>query len=250
MSPIAGTANAYRLGTSVVDKLRLGATLVWPVTSYSSEVLADSPRWYLKLDEAASTAVDSSGNSRNGTVTGSLTHTQTPLITAGKSMTFDVNDQIDITKIAADDTANRTYEAWFSTTYVTARTVVMSRNTSSSVKLEDITVETTGIMNVRHWTPTGAQDTFNTAVNVADGNAHHVVVIMSGSTSGTCVVYLDNVKVVDSTYASNSANLPNFQIGAARSANRWIGKLDEVAYYSTALSAARVAAHYAARTAA
>ena len=82
-------------------------------TTYTTEVLADSPYLYWKLDETSgTTATDSSGNSRSGTYTNSPTLNQTALINEGKSVDFDgTNDYCKYT-LPSNFTGSFTMECW------------------------------------------------------------------------------------------------------------------------------------------
>lgn len=260
MSSILNDYDRYVLDGLDVSKLVLDGTQIWPPagapppppppppgSSYLDEVMADDPNFYFRLDDTSNAAVDSSGNSRTGIVAGSLTVQQPPLITVGKSMTFDGSDDISLSTVTADNTPARTYEVWISTTTNTGTRTIIGRDQSASLKKEVVQV-VSGLLRVLHWRSDGAQDTFTTAVNVADGTPHHVVVVFNGATSGTVQIYVDGTQVFSGTYTSSHASTPAFQVGASRSSNRWIGVLDEVAFYPTALTSARIAAHYAAGT--
>jgi hypothetical protein len=80
-----------------------------------------------------------------------------------------------------------------------------------------------------------------------DGNWHHVVFTRVG-TSGAMVLYVDGVSQGTATGSSASAlTTPTIYFGRVGSGGYLAGSLDEVATYSVVLSAATVAAHYAAR---
>ena len=79
----------------------------------------------------------------------------------------------------------------------------------------------------------------------AGTNWHHFVTVF---TNGTASVYWDGARIIYSPLArSLGAGPGTVQFGSSASnasSEGWIGMLDDVAFYSTALSAAQVKAHY------
>lgn len=84
--PNLATATAIRLGSTPVSKIYLGAQQVWPAvaTNYASLALGYSPLLYWRLnDTSGTTAVDSSGNGRNGTYVAAPSLAQDSLLADG-----------------------------------------------------------------------------------------------------------------------------------------------------------------------
>ena len=73
-----------------------------------------------------------------------------------------------------------------------------------------------------------------------NGSWHHLVLTMA---SGTSTTYLDGTKVGERT-GGDSLDLRRFTLGAHPGASAFAGAVDELAVYGSALSAARVCAHY------
>lgn len=220
--------------------------------TYAAEVLADSPAWYLRLGEASgSTAVDSSGNSRPGTVAGTMTMGVAGAL-AGDSdtaYTFDGSTaKITVPDTAGDDSTGRTYEAWIKTTANTR--TIMCRDISGSSKAFRLDVASNKVRYL-HFDSAGSAQYLSGATSVNDGAWHHVVVTVTNATSNaTATIYVDGASDGSITFASSDTvdTGADFTIGVARTSQWWSGSMDEVAYYRTALSAARVAAHHAAGT--
>jgi hypothetical protein len=88
------------------------------------------------------------------------------------------------------------------------------------------------------------------ATTIATSTTYHIVLTYD-DTSKTYSIYVNGV-LDGTTTVTGSVNVASTQgmfFGAlsARNIERFNGLMDEVAYYGTALSATRVAAHYAAR---
>ncbi|MFZ1459082.1 MAG: LamG domain-containing protein [Candidatus Saccharimonadales bacterium] len=218
--------------------------------SYSTEVLADSPLAYWRLGESSgSTIVDSSGNSRDGTYAGSYTLGASGLL-GGDSDTA-VSTTAGIGSIAAASWMNvgsaLSIECWFSTT--TSGTLGLVGRTNAGAFGSANTNTARIYLNSGQlifqvftsvWQPAF---TLQTTSAYSDGLRHHVVGTWDGSTA---TLYVDG-QVAASTAASftiaSSATLP-FYIGKMAGFFAYNGTTDEVAYYSTCLSAARVTAHF------
>jgi hypothetical protein len=218
--------------------------------TYSSEVLADSPLCFLRLGEASgTTAADSSGNSHAGTYAASPTLGATGLI-AGDSdtaVTFNGSSQyvsIDNSSGWADGTSF-TAEIWVKASGVTDGIVFAQYDSAlSSSPRWQLTFSTAGILVLSTFNGnTGTNYSTSSACN--DGKRHHIVVTRSGT---ALKIYLDAAQVVSATLGTvnSTAHLPLYlaQRGNTGSPHRLAGTLDEFAFYSTALSATRVAAHY------
>ena len=216
--------------------------------SYSSEVLADSPQAYYRLGEASGTTMtDSSGNSRNGT------YNNTPTLGVTGALSGDTDTAATFAVGSSEDgrtaygswldinTSNGfTVEAWVKTTATGTTRMVAARN-NTSTDVWHLTTETTGKpqLFIRN---TAANSVLGpSAIN--DGNWHHVVGVWDGS---NLILYVDGSQVA--TTAANSTGLnttasQGFNVGS-RGNLFFDGSIDEVAYYSTALSATRIGVHY------
>jgi hypothetical protein len=224
--------------------------------SYSSEVLADSPVGYWRLDETSGTnAADSSGNSHSGTYNGSPTLNQASLLVsdANASVNFDgVDDYINLSNPSALRlTSAFTLEAWaripsgetseaavIAGSYDGSRvnyTLAFFDGSASSLK------PAVGFYN-------GSWHMCQSADSLTLDAAHHIV----GTWDGTDLkIYVDNVlKNTVTPGSSPTTGTSDYYIGSrwdnAASPQKFKGRIDEVAIYGTNIGATRIAAHYTA----
>lgn len=207
--------------------------------TYASEVLADSPLLYWKLDETAgaTTVTDASPNGRNGTVTSGWTFAQTSQVT-GSSFGSVSNGSGRITSpTIAFGAAQVTLEAWAHV------------DTSQSYMLFSFGVNHLNIYidNGRLGVNTGTGDNYGCAVSVG---THHVVAVMpNAAATTTAVIYIDGVVQTLSGTSGTAPSLTSttFKISGWNGTGKLIPSgyyVDEIAAYSGALSAARVQAHF------
>ena len=90
---------------------------------------------------------------------------------------------------------------------------------------------------------------YGTAIN--DGVAHHVAATVGAS---GCILYVDGAAVVTNTSVTALATSAAALVAGASSsggslggAQRYVGQMQEAAYYTSALPAARILAHHNAR---
>lgn len=239
--------------------------------TYSAEVLADSPVAYLRLGEASgTTAADASGNANTGTYVASPTLGVAGAISDGDTAASFVaaSSQYVSATLTAVGAAlgTSTWECWVKSTatadgglygtvnagFTTMFQLRLNRNTGSL---------SAGSIAIFVRDQAGKQLTGTCNVSgMFDGAWHHLVVQPHGS-ENVIGVYLDGVAQT-LTYTTSSGGLPgngsSFSFGqsvmfaAVNSGGPAVPAtvaLDEVAVYSTRLTAARIAAHYAAATA-
>lgn len=220
--------------------------------SYSSEVLADSPLGYWRLGEASGTTmVDSSGNSRNGTYTGSPTLSTTGLLTGDSdtAATFGAANQYGLVAYGSWMLASAiTIEAIIKTSTTTAIHSIAERDWGGPRAFQ-FRVDTNKVQFITIGGGAGVVISASPG-NVADGVAHHVAATYDGTNiklyvDGSLVTTTSAVGAL-STGASALSVAANGSGGGA--SQIFSGVIDEVAYYGTALSGARIAAHAAAMT--
>jgi hypothetical protein len=213
--------------------------------SYSSEVLADSPVAYYRMDESSGQPQDSSGTGNNTTATGGTpTYSQvgalasdptstailfspTPseeYFTAPDHATLDLADVFTIEawlKLTSSDAGNHCYLTKGTNAYYMA--INAQRLQLSKAFAVDMVASTITITDTTTW--------------------HHCVGTKNGS---TMALYVDGVDVTGTpTNATCADNTETLSIGALPGFSlNFDGALDEIAVYPTALSAARVLAHY------
>ncbi len=216
--------------------------------AYSTEVLADSPVAYWRLAEASGTSAADSAGTITGTYVNAPTLGAASLVasdTANKAVSFDgVNDHVTAPSgaVGLNPTAALTIEAWVKPTTISAGDHQIVRKTGQyflqrAAGAVSLVVYVAGVAKVLTVTPA-----------LVAGTAYHVVATYDGTNQK---IYLDGVQVgtrAQTGALSTTAN--TLYIGSATATTEfWDGTLDEVAIYSTALSAARALAHYEAAAA-
>ncbi len=207
-----------------------------PLT-YDQEVAADSPRAWWKMDDASGNPVDSSGNGLTQTVNGSPTyHAPGPGATAAPfAITMPVYAGSYFTRngasafLALGDVF--TLECWVKRNAGQgAPQIQIQKSGTYSMFLtsgNNLQLQQQGIQNVADSTTTLTDQT----------SWHHLVITKNGA---AVHLYIDAVDVTgpvtNATFTDNTAD-----VTLAGS-----GSLAQVALYATALSAARVSAHFAA----
>ena len=216
--------------------------------SYSSSVLADSPRGYWRLGEApgATTVVDASGNANHGTYAGGVTLGLAGAIAgdANTAASFDgVNDIASIPDSNSLDTGSLfTVEGWIRRSSTTKshqmmvkgnafQLMVMSAGSGNQVWLRKANVTTLARSN-------GGVP--------ADGAYHHVAATMNGAGSSV-KIYIDGVQ--DTVIVSAPQTIPDtvYPIVLGTTASNE-ARYDEFAFYATPLPAADILEHKTAGT--
>jgi hypothetical protein len=228
--------------------------LSWPTAAaaqYQATVLADAPVAYYRFEEVAGTsAVDSSGNGHIGTYTSGPLLAQAGLPQLGLAVSFDgIDDHVVTPRTVATDF---TLELWL-------RTTATSRVGAQAYEGDGLLWSDVGgtandfvlaALNDRAAFFTGNPDTTVIgATPINDGRWHHIVA--TRTMGGVKQVYVD--AVLEATGATNGSPLngqPQIMIAGNTLDSRYFkGLVDEVAYYATVLSLARIQAHFAAGTA-
>jgi Concanavalin A-like lectin/glucanases superfamily len=214
--------------------------------SYSSEVLADSPVGYWRHDESSGELQDSSGNARHADThfgLGSLTYSQTGAIASDPSSTsirynpgveFNIPDEA-----ALDFTSTCSLEAWVKLN-VTGTRPIMGKGSNGYYM--DIDSSSSNHLRVNKQDAAVLADSSIAITN--DGFFHHCVFTRSGTTLN---LYIDGIDRTGSVFSTVDfvATTQGLRIGGdGNGVVNMDGWLDEVAVYSTQLSAARVLAHY------
>lgn len=223
--------------------------------AYSTEVLADSPLTYMKFDETSgTTAADSSGSSHPGTIAGTPTLNQATVMPAGTG-SYQLNTtakRVVVANGAWMNTPAFTIEAWiFIQTLGTSYQAIANRDGGSGTLARGWNLYVTNkklnaFVGNSGFVPT---DHVGTTTLVAS-TAYHTVMTSDGT---SVKLYLNGAQEGSTVTSDAYANSGNpIEIGASLSGTpsthsfSLAGLVDHVAYYGTALSAARIAAHYAA----
>lgn len=212
-------------------------------SAYTNEVLADGPNLYLRLDDPASPFVDSSGKHHPGTEHGTVTKSITGGLHDGDlAVTLDgTTGYITVVDHADLDLGDVfTLECWVKTTDYTHTQNLISKGTNgytmvlvTSASHIKLYLEKQNVANI----------VANNAIIPEDGGWHHLVVTKSGTTYHAYVdAVTADVNFGNQTIADTAVDL---YIGQTNAGTAFLnGSIDEVAIYPTALSAARVLAHY------
>ena len=240
-----GLVTAVAPGTATITATYGGVSGTSRITSspaYTTVVLADLPYFWMRLGEASGgTAADSSGNSRNGTYIGAVTYQAGPLYTAlGFGVSADDSTPgINNTNVPAIvGSTPFSIEWWIKPTGVLL---------NASNALLDGSGFFEAYNNADGSMTCGLETGKFTSVElpagtVASGNAYHFVFTFDGS-SGR--LYKNGSLVAGPKSMTASTTFAGFSFGGLGVAT-WRAIVDEMALYTTALSAARVSAHYAA----
>lgn len=211
-------------------------------TDYASEVLADSPAGYWRLGETSgTTAVDTSGNAHSGTYVGTFSRAVDGAFPGDLAASFEggtIPTGKTASQLGVGGAAPRTTEAWV---YTRSFTTAGIWEMGAHVAQQDWSLRTLATPNrwrVQLW----ADDLDFTYSSLKQWV--HFVLVYEGS-AGAVIVYADGTEIGRMTPAATlaTADTKDFEIG------RWHtsvfdGVIDEVAIYSTALSPARILAHY------
>lgn len=232
---------AYRKG--------VGTATIPP--GYYDEVMADGPLLYWNLDEPVGTTgtnsvIDSSGNARHGTNALAPVFGQAALIGAGSAVLFDGSSRV-TTSTSAFQVAEFTAEAWFKTTTASDDRIIGYGSTFSTHQWS-LSVSVTGKPEVLKYHPAFTKITGTTTVT--DGLPHHIVYVQ---TATTAYLYIDGTLEASTAVSQampGGGGAEEFFAGSRTggAGSGLPGTEDEVAVYGSALSAARIAAHYAAGT--
>lgn len=223
------------------------------LANYGSQVLADTPIGYWPLDEPSGTTATDYANGR------SMTYRNSPILgvsAPGGLKGITVNGSTQLADTAGDSVFTRaaqsawTVEAVFKSTDsgTTLRTILAWRGTAGEAADEvcALFLNHNAVGRVEINCPSPIIVSHDGGWN--DGNWHHVV-----ATAGLFLrLYIDGVErsTASTTPRGTGTGADRIQVGASRNGGSnflyYPGSLCGVAVYGSELSAARVAAHYAA----
>lgn len=214
--------------------------------TYAQTVLADSPVGYWKMDEASGNIADSSGNAQTMTVSGTPTYRATGPGTGNFGVTFvsassQVFTRTDAGTSVFDTGDTFSLEVWYKRSAVQG---VVQTFLCKGTNTWRFYIGTDNKLNLDKTNAAGSLVKSSGAITDTT-TWHHCVVTKTGATRA---MYLDGVDVsavgVDATMVDGNGDM---LIANGAAAGQFLdGSLSHVAVYNTALSAARVAAHYAA----
>lgn len=232
--------------------------------SYSSEVLADSPVAYWRLDETSGTsAADATGNGRTGTYSGTPALASPSLLPVGggSAVGLDgVNDTITVPNHAslnAVDASGFTFECWVRIDDPSAnklqvladKTGLTQNNKQWAVFWDNRSAVGSPLALKAQWGYLAAGGTVLTWAGAVARDSlaagGHLVVTFAGAVAS---IYWNGVLVQQGavTNGGNVANTRSVDVGHSGGSSFFLdGTLDEVAVYAKALTSDRVVQHYA-----
>jgi hypothetical protein len=197
-------------------------------------------------EPSGTNANDETANNNDGTYTGSPTLAQTGALTGDSNTAVKFNTVADYVLVADHSTldfGDGPFSVEFWCKWDSSPGYVISKGNQFTVRVVSNHIaldnDDTGIA-------------FETQTAITDGLYHHWVISRSGGGSGNTKIYMDGVSQTLTEFGPNyvfatnavALNLGRYSGGGVG----FPGTLDEVALYSTMLSAARVLVHYEAGT--
>ncbi|GLY28684.1 LamG-like jellyroll fold domain-containing protein [Kineosporia sp. NBRC 101731] len=237
-------------------------TVATTVPPYQSAVEADSPSLYWRLGQSAGpVAADSSAQLDAGTFAGGVTHGQSGAVAGNPAVTFDRSTGYVSSEVTRPSPSTFTVEAWVRTTTGSGGRIVGFGNNRGGLDFSgnpavssqyDKHLYMTDNGRITFGVYTGSFATLTSTAPLNDDGWHHVV-----GTQGAngMRLYVDGELQGQNTTTTNQSYDGYWRVGgdnlnswpSAPSSRFFAGRVDEVAVYPTALSAAAVAAHYQAR---
>ena len=229
-----------------------------PLRRYSDEVLVDNPVAYWRLGEpnGDSIAIDEKGT-YNGTYIGSPLGGVAGALADNTAVTFNGSSQY---VRAANGSSlafpNTTFsvEFWFKASTLAASQFIVAKDGGGVGNGWSVYLNNLGSISTVAKGITGnfAASRLTVATTFGDNVWHHVVTVIKTDTVTTgnndiLAIYIDGIS---QSLTANTGTTPyvaptlEVEIGRRSSGNYLTGSVDEVAIYSSALSAARILAHY------
>jgi PKD repeat protein len=224
-----------------------------PADAYGQAVIADNPTLYWRLNDASGpTAADATANGNNGAYSGGITYQVPSTVAPGTAVTFDgASGQLATTQAVAAPSVY-SEELWFKTTSTSGGTLIAFGDQPSGLSSNhdrQVYLLNSGQLVFGVWT--GQNNTVTSAKSYNDGQWHQVV-----ATQGPdgMTLYVDGQAVGANPTTQAQPFTGYWRVGGENllgwpgpaSSNYLAGSIDEVSVYTSELSAARVAAHFAA----
>ena len=219
-----------------------------PSSDYVTEVSADSPIAWWRLEETSgTTAGDSSGNGNHGTYGSGVTLNQAPLILSGRSIaaTAASNAAIDAPDIVASTVLSASI--WIKAASApSADRALFGKFRSGFSAPWIVSLLSTGAVRVRlrYQNSATGEAVVTSPASVSDGMPHHISFTWDKASDNIVRLYVDGVQVATSAawnqtiWVGSSHRTQVYQSGTES-----IG-VDEAAVFLSYLTSARVSAHY------
>lgn len=226
---------------SIAQRLVFGFGGAAPASNaYEDEILADSPLAYYRLNEGSSAVTtDISGNGRNGGYSGTYTQGRPALVTGNTASLGLAGAGYATGGSGLNLSRDFTLECVFKPSAFVSGNALISHGRGgyyirAGGSISFLKSQTSGIASG--------------GTSLSTGTTYHLMLTMDGS--GNYVCYLDGATEFSGSTATTFSGIGPFLIGvdyfSAPNAEFYSGDISDVAVYGSALSAGRVAAHYAA----
>jgi hypothetical protein len=234
-----------------------------PTQTYQQTALADHPKFFWPLNDTGGTAADASGNGFNGTYESGTTQGQAGPFSGTTATGFDGNTGLVTAQNQVTGPQQFSVEGWFKTsTDDGGKLIGFGNNQTGSSSNYDRHIYMMNDGQLVFGVYNSGTQTIETPDVYNDGAWHHVVATYNGT---NLALYVDGQLIGTNTSSSAQAYSGYWRVGGDN-LNGWnldpwgsnsqgttqphsyyfSGTIADVAVYPTALSAAQVAAHYAA----
>lgn len=222
------------------------------IPSYKAAVLADTPLHYYRLNEplGAAGVLDSSGNTGHTATPTAVTFNAPGLLPGDADPAASFNGASSFITLPAtadlDSIYNFTVEAVIQSSAAAAGGII-DRDNGGGVRGIQFKMNADGTLQLLVFDRSnGGIFNYITGGTINDGKPHHCAATYDNV---TIRVYVDGVQVASVAFANGALGQNGAAMAIGRNqggVNYFNGTIDEVAIYTTALSAARIAAHAAA----
>lgn len=236
-----GAASASWMSTTSNVGSTMSAVPSFP-RCYSNDVVTDNPLSYWRLNESSGTAAADAVGANTGTYVGSPTLGASGALADAtlKAVTLSGSSQyISVPDAASLDTGDvMTLELWVKRTTLGTLQVLVDKGTSS-YRLQLSTADTVQL------TRAGTVIATSTVALSDTTQFHHVVATKNGATVKIYINGVDRTGAVSNQTLLDSPDPLRIGTASPTAANHAAAAVDEVAVYGSALSPARVLAHFA-----
>ena len=235
-----GTASAMTGSATPAASSSPGPTSTPQFSGYAQAVLADSPTQYYQLNESSGpSAQDSSGSQTNATYTGAILFAQPGPLSADSSsiQLFASRTPADVglPNPGAGPGVSYSIEAWVYSTATSGYTAIWGFDGTHRLLLSS-----NGTLLSQF------SGNFVSGRALARNTWHHVVFVYDAP-AAKATYFIDGEPDASAAISNSAAafNAPYFagQYGSTPT-YQWNGRLAQIAFYKSALSASRIAAHY------
>jgi hypothetical protein len=221
-----------------------GPRTMTDTTTYAAAVARDGATSYWRLGETGGTSAADSVGTNPATLIGGVTPAAGALSDGNGALLF--NGSTGYVRVvdsaALRQTGDLTIELWVNTPLTTRQTLI-----TKGYRTEfELTLEVSGRLNLYHGDGTTYQNVLSASAAPLVANTWQHVVVTRVAATRTISFYVNGVARGSGVYSVTPAPSSNSVfIGRTASGTQSVaGRLDDVAMYPVALSAAQAAAHY------